>query len=107
MTDAEFLDRYKQTLAAIEETVEAAVQADMDIDYEAGNDMLTLMFSNGSVAIISRQSAIQQLWLAARSGGFHFEYKNSDWICTLNSQSLPAMLRDICIEQGKVELSFF
>jgi CyaY protein len=106
MTEAEFLARYKQTLSAIEETVEAAVQADMDIDYESGNDMLTLMFNNGSVAIISRQSAIHQLWLAARSGGFHFEFDGADWICTLNGRSLQTMLDEICVEQGKVEISF-
>src|SRR6187551_1333561 len=106
MTEAEFLARYKQTLAAIEETVETAVQADVDIDYESGNDMLTLMFSNGSVAIISRQSAIHQLWLAARSGGFHFEFNDKDWICTLNGRSLQDMLKDICMEQGRVELVF-
>jgi iron-sulfur cluster assembly protein CyaY len=106
MTEAEFLTTYKNTLAAIEETVEAAVQADVDIDYESGNDMLTLMFSNGSVAIISRQSAINQLWLAARSGGFHFEFHDTDWICTLNGRTLNDMLREICADQGKVELSF-
>jgi CyaY protein len=106
MTEAEFLAHYKQTLAAIEETVEIAVQADVDIDYESGNDMLTLMFNNGSVAIISRQSAIHQLWLAARSGGFHFEFNGTEWICTLNGRSLQDMLRDICLEQGKLELAF-
>ncbi len=106
MTEAEFLATYKQTLATIEETVEAAVQANLEIDYESGNDMLTLMFSNGSVAIISRQSAIHQLWLAARSGGFHFEYNGTDWICTLNGRSLQDMLGEICVEQGKIEISF-
>ena len=106
MTEAEFLATYKQTLATIEETVESAVQADLELDYESGNDMLTLMFSNGSVAIISRQSAIHQLWLAARSGGFHFEYNGTDWICTLNGRSLQDMLGEICVEQGKIEISF-
>src|SRR5688572_22557519 len=105
MTEAEFLAHYKQTLAAIEETVETAVQADMDIDYESGNDMLTLMFNNGSVAIISRQSAIHQLWVAARSGGFHYEFNGTDWICTLNGRSLQDMLGEICVEQGNVALS--
>jgi CyaY protein len=106
MTDAEFLEFYKHTLAAIEETVEAAVQADVDIDYESGNDMLTLMFSNGSVAIISRQSAIHQLWLAARSGGFHFKYDGTHWRCTLDGRSLQDMLSEICVEQGKIAISF-
>lgn len=109
MTDAEFLSLYKATLAAIEESVERAiVDDDAEIDYESGNDMLTLTFRNGSVAIISRQSAVQQLWLAARSGGFHFNYDEGgeEWLCTVNGQSLPDMLGEICLEQGGVRIHF-
>lgn len=109
MTDAEFLATYKQTLVNIEETVEAAIdERDAAIDYESANDMLTLMFSNGSVAIISRQSAIQQLWLAARSGGFHFDYDpgKADWVCTNNGRTLSEMLSEICQEQGGVHINF-
>src|SRR5690606_11492774 len=109
MTEAEFLSLYKQTLASIEETVETAIQDDdAELDYESANDMLTLMFSNGSVAIISRQSAICQLWLAARSGGFHFDYdpQTNAWICTVNGRRLNDMLTEICSEQGGANLDF-
>ena len=109
MTDAEFLSLYKTTLSRIEECVEAAiVNDDAAIDYESGNDMLTLSFGDGSVAIISRQSAIKQLWLAARSGGFHFDYEAGagQWICTANGKSLPEMLAEICQQQGGVDLHF-
>jgi CyaY protein len=109
MTDAEFLATYKATLVHIEERVEAAIVAsDADIDYESGNDMLTLTFNTGSVAIISRQSAIKQLWLAARSGGFHFDYDaaREEWICTVNGQTLSDMLGEICLEQGGVRIPF-
>jgi CyaY protein len=109
MTEAEFLSLYKATLAAIEDTVEAEIQdRDAEIDYESGNDMLTITFKNGSVAIVSRQSAIRQLWLAARSGGFHFDYDTGrrDWICTANGRGLKDMLREICLEQGGVTISF-
>ena len=109
MTEADFLKLYKQTLADIEQTVEDAINdRDAELDYESGNDMLTLTFRNGSVAIISRQSAISQLWLAARSGGFHFDYDAGadQWICTVNGQSLPDMLAEICLEQGGVSISF-
>lgn len=109
MIEVEFLRLYKQTLVQIEEAVEAAINdLDADIDYESANDMLTLSFHNGSVAIISRQSAINQLWLAAVSGGFHFEFDASakNWICTVNGLSLQAMLSQICHEQGSVQISF-
>lgn len=109
MTDAEFLTTYKATLTHIEECVEAAiVDTDAELDYESANDMLTLTFKTGSVAIISRQSAIKQLWLAARSGGFHFDFDtdSGQWICTVNRRTLPDMLSEICLEQGGVKLRF-
>ncbi len=109
MTDAEFLATYKATLVHIEECIEAAiVERDADIDYESANDMLTLMFKSGSVAIISRQSAVKQLWLAARSGGFHFNYQDdkADWVCTINGETLVDMLGTVCREQGGITLGF-
>jgi len=109
MTEAEFIAVYQATLKQIEETVEAAINDDdAAIDYESGNDMLTLSFSNKSVAIISRQTAIRQLWLAARSGGFHYDYKKElqTWICTSNGQTLAVMLQEICRQQGGVALEF-
>jgi CyaY protein len=109
MTEAQFLETYKRTLRKIEETVEAAInEEDAEIDYESGNDMLTLSYSNGSVAIVSRQRAISQLWLAARSGGFHFERdsRQDQWICTVNGQTLAQMLEGVCREQGGIQLAF-
>jgi CyaY protein len=109
MTDAEFLERYRQTLKTLEEAVETAInEQDKDIDYEAANDMLTLSFTNKSVVIISRQTAIQQLWMAARSGGFHFGFDpaRQAWICTTTAQTLNDMLEDICRQQGGVDMHF-
>lgn len=109
MTDAEFLERYRQTLKVLEETVEEAInEQDTEIDYESANDMLTLSFTNKTVVIISRQTAIHQLWMAARSGGFHFDFAaaRDTWICSVNGQSLAVMLEDICRTQGGVEMRF-
>jgi len=109
MTDAEFLNRYKATLTSLEAVVEEAINTeDTEIDYESGNDMLTLSFANHSVVIISRQSAIHQLWMAARSGGFHYEWEaaKQDWVCTVNGRTLSAMLQEICLEQGGVSIAF-
>jgi len=108
MTDAEFLDQYKATLEEIEGVVEDAIERDAEIDYESGNDMLTLTFRSGTVAIISRQTAVHQLWLAARSGGFHFDWDaaQEQWVCTLNGQTLNDMLSEVCLEQGGLRIRF-
>jgi CyaY protein len=108
MTEAEFLAYYQATLKKIEETVEAAInEADAAIDYESGSDMLTLSFANRSVIIISRQSAIRQLWVAARSGGFHYDVDGAaGWRCSTTGESLAVMLGRMCREQGSVEIAF-
>ena len=109
MTEAEFLSHYQSTLKRIEEVVEAAINDhDVAIDYESGNDMLTLSFPNRSVLILSRQSAIRQLWLAARAGGFHFDYRSAtaDWYCASTGQTLGRMLGDLCLSQGGADVTF-
>jgi len=74
MTEQDFSTRYEQTLLIVEEAVESAIDDnDADIDFESMNDILTLTCSDGSSIIFTRQSATSQLWLAAKSGGFHFD----------------------------------
>ena len=36
--------------------------------------MLTVTFSNRTTMVFSRQPPVQQLWFAARSGGYHYEF---------------------------------
>ena len=69
LTEARFHDLVDATQQALEELLED--HAD-DIEISAG--MMTIKFDNGSQLIISRQEPLRQLWLAARSGGYHFDY---------------------------------
>jgi CyaY protein len=55
--------------------IEAAVEASgADIDFEIVSDILTLEFANGSKIIVNKQAPARQLWVAARSGGFHYGF---------------------------------
>ena len=103
MSDADFSTRYEDTLVAIEDTVE---DSGTDLDYETVNDILTLTCANGSAIIITRQSATRQLWLAAKSGGFHFDMGDDDWICDADGETLSAKLSAICKSQGSVDIEF-
>lgn len=104
MTDAEFYSLYQNTLVSIEDAVD---DADADLDFESVDDILTVTCPDGSQVIVTRQSANQQLWVAARSGGFHFEWNETDsrWQLTRDGSSLQDKLNEIFLEQAGVALN--
>ena len=100
MNESEFVDLVEQTMIAIEEAVE---NSGVEIDYDTISDILTLEFESGSQIIINKQTPASQLWVAARSGGFHFDYdtNSSSWrLDSDNSQELFACLSKYCTEQA-------
>jgi len=78
------------------------------VDLENSAGVLTVKFENGTQLIFSRQEPLRQLWLAARSGGFHFDFNEEDnnWQCDTSDELLSEMLARLTQEQAGVELSF-
>lgn len=104
MTEAEFhqrIDRVQQTIEAI---IDAA---DVDVDYDTEAGVQTLSFANGAKLILSRQAPLRQLWLAARSGGFHLAWQETTqcWADSRSGETLPELLSRLCAEQG-IQLNF-
>lgn len=98
MNESEFDRLAEETMAAIEDAVE---ECGVDIDYDNAGGILTLEFGNGSQIIINKQAALCQIWVAARSGGFHFDYDESsaEWRLS-NDDELFASLNQYCSEQA-------
>jgi CyaY protein len=71
MNESEFNQRVDHLLERIEDAIEDSGAA---IDYESTGGILTLEFDDGSKIVINRQTPMRQLWVATRSGGFHFDY---------------------------------
>ena len=71
MNEAEFHKTATATLLQIEQAIETC---GIDIDFENAGDILTLEFENGSKIIVNKQGAAHQIWVAARSGGFHYDF---------------------------------
>jgi len=71
MNEAEFNKVATVTLSRIEQSVEAC---GADIDFENAGEILQLEFTNRSKIIINKQGAARQIWVAAKSGGFHYSY---------------------------------
>jgi CyaY protein len=100
MNESEFRDLADQTIESIQTAID---DSGMDIDYEESGGVLTLEFENGSKIIFSKQPPVKQLWMAAKSGGFHFDYDESAQQWMLDSgerEELYAMLSRLATEQS-------
>jgi CyaY protein len=71
MNEAEFQHAATATLNRIEQAVEAS---GADIEFENAGEILELEFTNRTKIIINKQGAAKQIWVAAKSGGFHYSY---------------------------------
>lgn len=98
MSESDFNRRIDDTLRAIEEAIDAA---GADLDYENAGGVLTLQCTGGSQLILNRQTPLRQLWLAARSGGFHFDWDaaTGGWVRDSDGASLGAVLAEILATQ--------
>lgn len=100
--ESEFHQRVDGILRDIESALEAV---DTDIDTETNGGILTLEFANGSKVIINRQTPTRELWVAAKSGGFHFRFDGAVWRDTRTNESLETLLSRVITEQSGVVMS--
>jgi CyaY protein len=102
MNESEFNEAVDATLLAIEDALDAQ---DADIDVETSAGILTLTFGNGSKVIVNRQAATGEIWVAARSGGFHCGRDGNGWRCNTTGETLPDLLSRVCGEQAGATVS--
>ena len=101
--------RYHDLVDAVQEEIEDVFDdSGLDVDLENSGGVLTVRFETGTQLIFSRQPALRQLWVAARSGGFHFDYDEAGqlWICDSNDERLGELLARVVLEQGGEALEF-
>ena len=98
MTDAEFETLSDAALAAIERALERA-SPDADVQSKDGG-VLEIEFADGSKVIVNRHAAAREIWVAARSGGFHFRCVDHAWRDTRDGTELFAALSKIVSAQS-------
>lgn len=80
LSDAEYTRRAHAALAAIETTIDRWLEDDViDIDTHRTGGLLELSFPGGSKIILNTQPPLQELWMAARAGGFHYRWTDGAW----------------------------
>lgn len=98
MEEKEFNALAEATLARIEQALDGC---SFEIDYEVQpGGVLELEFDDGSKIIINRHLAAREIWVAAKSGGFHFRPENGRWVGTRDGAELFAALSRLASEQS-------
>lgn len=97
MNVAEFHQEIEKVWEEIEEQLD--VQS-CDVDCETQGAVFTLTFDDESQIVINKQEAMLELWLASKLGGFHFAYRDGDWV-SAEGRSFWAHLEEAVARHGE------
>ena len=107
MTDAEYHQRADALLARLEAQADAWLQEDVaDIDTHRAGGLLELSLPNRSKLVVNKQPPLQEVWLAAREGGFHFQWVQDGWRDTKTGNSFESVFLNHASRQTGLTLSF-
>ena len=107
MTDLEYMDAAEQVLQRIEAACDRINdETDADIDNQRVGGMVTLVFADNSQIVINLQKPLQELWLAARSGGYHYRWRDGQWRDTKSDEEFFARLSQSASEHARTALVF-
>jgi CyaY protein len=105
--DADYRRAAHAVLASVEASVDRWLQDDViDIDTERSGGLLELTFPNGSKLVLNTQPPLRELWLAARSGGYHFRQEEGRWLDTRDRREFFDVLSACASEQAGLALRF-
>jgi CyaY protein len=102
MNESDFHRAVDAVLARVEAGVEA--HDELDVDLESG--ILTVTCPDDTRVIVNRQTPNREIWVAARSGGFHFALRDGAWRDTRSGDELFAALARIIAQQAGVAVQW-
>lgn len=99
MNETEFLARSEAILDSLEHQADDwAALHDLDVETERNGNVLTFVFDNTVYIIVNSQAPMQEIWVAAPSGGFHYRLEGSRWENTRGGPHLAEALSQIFSE---------
>lgn len=100
MTESEFLQHSDDIFTHIEDQID---EQGLDFDCQRSGNVLTIEAADGTQIIINRHTPNQELWIAAKSGGYHFAEQNGRWLATRDDRDffdvLNETMTDACNEE--------
>ncbi|OYT91073.1 MAG: iron donor protein CyaY [Burkholderiales bacterium PBB3] len=103
MTDTEFLDKAEAALKAIEACCDRINdETDADVDNQRNGGMVTLTFENRTQIIINLQKPLHEIWMAAKSGGYHYRFIDGFWRDTKGQgEFFSALTSNASVQAGR------
>jgi CyaY protein len=107
MAGAHYTRETSALLARIEAACDRWLDEDViDIDTHRSGGLLELAFPGGGKIVINTQPPLQEMWMAAREGGFHYGWDGRSWRDTRDGHELLAMLSHLASAQAGRPLDF-
>lgn len=107
LSDADYQRATARVLASIEAAADAWLQQDLiDIDTQRTGGLLELAFPDASRIVVNTQPPLQEIWLAARAGGYHYRHVQGRWLDTRDGSEFFDALSRHASAQGGRELRF-
>jgi len=104
--DKQFYQLGSNLLQSIEVALEAADdELDLDLDVERqGGNVINIRFRDKSVIVVNTQPPLHEIWVAARSGGYHYRWAgtmaNPLWLDTKTGKELLSDLTEFASAQA-------
>ncbi len=92
MTESEFL-QYSDQL--FEHIINQLDSQDADLDGEISGNVLNIETESGEQIIINRHLPNQELWIAAKSGGYHFSERGGQWLSSRDNSEFFSILNQV------------
>jgi CyaY protein len=103
MNDTEYHQIVDEVFNQLEETID---DSGADIDFEIIGNVMNLEFSDRSQIVINKQEPMKEIWLASKSGGFHFSYIDDKWICSKTGSEFFSFVKNECGKQAGEDIDW-
>ena len=105
MDESAFIVAADATLDKIGLALDAALEtSDSDLDWSLRDGVLTIECDDGRRVIVNRHVPNREIWVAAKSGGFHFRAQQGRWRDSRGQEELAAALARLLKAQARINV---
>ncbi len=108
LTDARYRELAEAALQRVELALDAATDADdgPDVDAKRTGGLLEMKFASGVMVVVNLQPPLHEIWLAAKTGGYHFKWDGQCWRDTRGGEEFFHMLSQVASDAAGAPLRF-